>query len=59
MTLSEHAKTTVDYIAAGVTVGTILSWLPHIAAALTIVWTIIRIYETQTVQSIITWVKRG
>lgn len=59
MTLSEHAKTTGDIIAAGVTVGTVLSWLPHIAAALTIIWTLIRIYETQTVQSILNWVRRG
>jgi hypothetical protein len=52
MNLSEHSKTTADYIAAGVTVGTILSWLPHIAALLTILWTAIRIYETSTVQRI-------
>lgn len=45
MTVSEQAKTTGDLIAAGVTVGTVLSWLPHIAALLTIIWTSIRIYQ--------------
>lgn len=59
MTLSEHAKTGGDVIAAGVTIGTVLSWLPHIAAGLTILWTAIRIYETETVQSLINWMKRG
>jgi peptidoglycan biosynthesis protein MviN/MurJ (putative lipid II flippase) len=53
MTLSEHSKTTADIISVGVTVGTVLSWLPHIAALLTILWTAIRIYETPTVQRVL------
>ena len=50
MTISEHGKTAGDIVAAGVTISTVLSWLPHVAAVLSIVWTIIRIYETRTVQ---------
>lgn len=43
-------KATVDAVAVGVTIGTVASWLPHIAALFTIIWTGIRIWETQTVQ---------
>jgi chromate transport protein ChrA len=32
---------------------TLVSWLPSIAALLTIVWTLIRIYETETVQAML------
>jgi hypothetical protein len=53
MTLSEHSKTTADIIAGVVTVGTVLSWLPHIAAVLSIIWTFIRILETSTVQRLL------
>lgn len=34
---------------------TLITWLPPLAAALSIVWTVIRIYETATVQR---WLKR-
>lgn len=33
-----------------VTIATLLSWLPHLAAGLSVVWTLIRIYELDTVQ---------
>jgi len=36
-------------------VGTLAQVLPSIAALFTIVWTVIRIYETKTVQS---WLRR-
>jgi hypothetical protein len=36
--------------------GTLMSWLPSIAALFTIIWTAIRIYETKTVQG---WLKKG
>ena len=49
----EHVKPIVDAASIAVGVGTLLSWLPHIAAVLTILWTIIRIYETRTVQRIL------
>lgn len=34
-----------DIAAGGAAVGSYVSWLPEIAAALAIVWTLIRIYE--------------
>jgi hypothetical protein len=36
--------------------GTLMSWLPAIAALFTIIWTVIRIYETKTIQG---WLKKG
>jgi len=36
-------------------VGSVLQWLPEVAAIFTIVWTGIRIYETKTVQK---WLKK-
>lgn len=47
---SEAAKYIGDAAAITVTLGTIMEFLPAIAAVLTIVWTGIRIYETKTVQ---------
>ena len=47
------AKTAGDVAAVSITVGTIVSWLPAVAAAFTIIWTAIRIYETKTVQEFI------
>ena len=38
-------KHTADYLAVTITVATFTQWLPPIAAALTIVWTGIRIYD--------------
>ena len=53
--MDQHTKNVVD-IASTVTVfGTVMNWLPAIAALWTIVWTTIRIYETKTVQD---WLKK-
>ena len=52
-TVVQAAKATGDVAAVGVTVATVLSWLPAAAAILTIVWTAVRLYETDTVQKII------
>lgn len=57
--MSHAVKTAGDIAAVGVTVGTILKWLPAIAAAFTIIWTAIRIYETETVQSAIKRIRKG
>lgn len=40
----------LDIASVGVVVGTLAGWLPHVAAALSIIWMAIRIYETDTVQ---------
>lgn len=40
----------LDVASVGVVGATLLGWLPHIAAGLSIVWMIIRISETHTFQ---------
>jgi len=47
------AKLSFDVMSAGIVVGTLAQLLPHIAALLTIVWTLIRIFETDTVRSVL------
>jgi hypothetical protein len=51
--MQEEAKAAVDVIAVTTTVSTLMGWLPAVAAALSIIWTIIRIVETDTVQNLI------
>lgn len=48
--MSDNAKHAVDAISVATVVGTLANILPAIAAIFTIVWTAIRIYETETVQ---------
>jgi hypothetical protein len=43
----------LDLAAIGTVVATIAGWLPSVAAGLSIVWTLIRIYETRTVQRLL------
>jgi hypothetical protein len=52
--LTNGEKIAVDAISVFTVVGTLANWLPAIAAALSIIWTAIRIYETKTVQ---TWLR--
>lgn len=51
--MSEQVKHAVDALSVATVVGTIAQILPAIAALFTIVWTMIRIYETKTVQAFI------
>ena len=46
----ETAKHVVDALSIVTVLGTIMNFLPAIAAVFTIIWTAIRIYETNTVQ---------
>ena len=48
--MQEEAKAAVDVIAVTTTVSTLMGWLPAVAAALSIVWTVIRILETDTIK---------
>jgi len=48
--MQEEAKAAVDVVAVTTTVSTLMGWLPAVAAALSIVWTVIRIFETDTVK---------
>jgi hypothetical protein len=49
----ETAKTVGDALSIVTVVGTLAEILPAIAALFTIVWTILRIYETNTVQKLL------
>lgn len=51
----ETAKTIGDVLSITTVIGTLAQVLPSVAAIFTIVWTLIRIYETKTVQS---WLRR-
>jgi hypothetical protein len=50
--MSESLKTTLDVASVGVVVSTIATWLPPIAALLSIIWTTLRIVEMVTGKSI-------
>jgi hypothetical protein len=55
-TIDEPTKHLIDGISVATVMGTLMSWLPAVAALFTIIWTAIRIYETKTVQG---WLKKG
>jgi|TARA_R110000824_G_C15023040_1_gene658603 hypothetical protein len=50
---TEAIKPLVDAIAVTATASTLFGWLPPIVAILTLLWTAIRIYETETVQKFV------
>lgn len=54
--MNEHAKHFLDGAAMTTVVASLMAWLPPIAAGLSIVWTLIRIFETSTVRG---WLGRG
>lgn len=54
--INEHTKHWIDTASIATVLGTIMNWLPAVAAIFSIVWTSIRIYETKTVQN---WLKKG
>ena len=46
-------KTMLDAVSMVTVVGTLMEMLPAVAAVFTIIWTGIRIYETDTVQKLL------
>ena len=52
-TLDEGMKHTIDLVSVTTVFGTLMGALPEIAALFSIAWSILRIYETDTVQKII------
>lgn len=54
--INEHTKHVIDWTSIGIVLGSLIQILPSIAAALSIVWTLIRIYETKTFQR---WIGKG
>ena len=51
--MDESTKHILDFASIFTAVGTVMQWLPYLAAIFTIVWTGIRIYETETVQTVL------
>lgn len=51
--LSETTKHIGDAVSVATVVGTLMQYLPAIAALITIIWTSIRIWETDTVQLLV------
>lgn len=51
--MTEADKTVLDYMAGGLTAAVLLGWLPNIAAILTIVYMVIRIWESQTARRLL------
>lgn len=54
--ISEGTKHVLDGLSVITVLGALVQILPAVAALFTIIWTGIRIYETDTVQG---WVKRA
>lgn len=50
MQIPDQEKHIVDALSIGGVISTVAGWLPDIAALLSIIWALIRIYETDTVQ---------
>lgn len=53
MTDDEATKYAIDALSVVTVLGTIVNALPAIAAIFTIIWTGIRIYETETIQRLL------
>ena len=51
--ISDNTKHLIDVASVATVLGTLVEMLPSIAALFTIVWTAIRIYETNTVQGLL------
>ena len=51
--LTDATKQIIDGASIATAIGTMMQVLPAIAALFTIVWTLIRIYETKTVQKLL------
>ena len=49
----DSTKDAIDVAAASTAVLSLAAWLPPMASLFTIVWMLIRIYESDTVQSIV------
>ena len=50
---TEDAKHLIDVLSIATVIGTLIDMLPSVAALFTIVWTAIRIIETDTVRGLI------
>jgi len=53
--MNDHAKAVIDLSSITVVLATLVEWLPAAAALASLIWSVIRIYESQTVQR---WIKK-
>jgi len=53
MSMQEGTKQVLDSVSIVTVVGTLADILPAVAALFTIVWTAVRIYETDTIQKLL------
>jgi hypothetical protein len=53
--MNDTSKTIADITSLGIVGSTLASALPPLAAGLSVVWTLIRLYETETIRR---WLKR-
>lgn len=51
--LSEQTKHAADALSVVTVLASLTAWLPPIAALISIIWGLIRIYETRTVQKLL------
>lgn len=54
----ETLKQTGDVISVGVWISAIMGVIPSLAAVLSLIWVVLRIYETKAVQDFIAWIRR-
>ena len=57
MNLLEPAKIGVDIGAGGITLLSLFNIIPKVTALLSLVWVVIRLYETDTIQKAISYIK--
>lgn len=55
--VDEHLKQVADVVSVTTIFGTLMGILPSVAAVLSIVWSLVRLYETRTVRGIIAKLK--
>ena len=53
--MNDTSKTIADITSLGIVGSTLASALPPLAAGLSVAWTLIRLYETETIRR---WLKR-
>jgi hypothetical protein len=51
--MNEHIKQFLDGVSVGAAVAAFVAWLPPMAALASLIWTLIRIFETRTVQRLL------
>jgi hypothetical protein len=58
LNVNEHTKLVIDLASITTVVGTLWGALPALAALFSLIWSLIRIYETKTVQGLISRFKK-